>query len=355
MKTNFNAILHIQYSIKKVSLRVPSVLLILGLLFTNLPSLRGQNNPCGCTDLNVTLNDNCQRTLFLKNIFLNAGNTAGTCDTTGMVLKIADLNSINNNIIDGISPQGDGWTYAVFKGTLVVCQGTITATDEAPPVLNAAAFALIDTIDLWCNDVSFVNNVDGSWRVPGYRYYMGMPTFTDLCGGQIQIKVTDFLSQTNCSTDSIFATIRRSFQAIDSRSNDTTINQIIRFKRPSSALFLPPPSRDTLIYNVCSSSQVQGGIDSVIRANYRAVHPRTGRDVSLFDLTCAYTTSVVKNTIPVCQSGEKVLVQVEIWDWCTGNRFKDTMMIRAFDIEKPVITTLKDTLDISTAATSCEA
>ena len=255
MKTNFNAILHIQYSIKKVSLRVPSVLLILGLLFTNLPSLRGQNNPCGCTDLNVTLNDNCQRTLFLKNIFLNAGNTAGTCDTTGMVLKIADLNSINNNIIDGISPQGDGWTYAVFKGTLVVCQGTITATDEAPPVLNAAAFALIDTIDLWCNDVSFVNNVDGSWRVPGYRYYMGMPTFTDLCGGQIQIKVTDFLSQTNCSTDSIFATIRRSFQAIDSRSNDTTINQIIRFKRPSSALFLPPPSRDTLIYNVCSSSQ----------------------------------------------------------------------------------------------------
>ncbi len=355
MKTNFNAILHIQHSIKRGSLWVPSILLILGLLFTNLPSLRGQNNPCGCTDLNVTLDDNCQRTLFLKNIFPNAGNTAGTCDTTGMVLKIADLNSTNNNIIDGISPQGVGWTYGVFKGTLVVCQGTITATDEAPPVLNAAAFALIDTIDLWCNDVSLVNNVEGSWRVPGYRYYMGMPIFTDLCGGQIQIKVTDFLSQTNCSTDSVFATLRRSFQAIDSRSNDTTINQIIRFKRPSSALFLPPPSRDTLIYNVCSSSQVQGGIDSVIRANYRAVHPRTGRDVSIFDLTCAYTTSVVKNTIPVCQSGEKVLVQVEIWDWCTGNRFKDTMMIKAYDIERPVITTLKDTIDISTGTSSCEA
>ncbi|MFY8012140.1 MAG: hypothetical protein ACOVRG_09180, partial [Saprospiraceae bacterium] len=92
MKTNFNAILHIQHAIKKVSLWVPYLFIVFGLILTNLPSLRGQNNPCGCTDLNVTLNDNCQRTLFLKNIFPNAGNTAGTCDTTGMVLKIADLN-----------------------------------------------------------------------------------------------------------------------------------------------------------------------------------------------------------------------------------------------------------------------
>ena len=217
MKTNFNAIVTIQQFLKKVSLGIPSLMMILGLILINLNALKGQNNPCGCTDLNVTLDDNCQRTLFLKNIFPNAGNTPGSCDTTGMVLKIADLNANNNNIIDGISPQAVGWTYGVFKGSLVVCQGTITATDEAPPVLNAAAFALIDTIDLWCNDVSFVNNVDGSWRVAGYRYFTGMPTFTDLCGGQIQIKVTDFLSQTNCSTDSIFSTLRRSFQAIDSR------------------------------------------------------------------------------------------------------------------------------------------
>ncbi|MFM7090498.1 MAG: T9SS type A sorting domain-containing protein [Bacteroidota bacterium] len=355
MNTNSNAILIKQRPILGMPVRIPFVWLFFGIFLLSGLQLSGQNNPCGCTNLNVSLNDNCQFPLFLKNIFPNAGNTPGSCDTTGMVLKIADLNSNNNNIIDGISPQGVGWSYGVFKGTLVVCQGTISATDDAPPVLNAAAFALIDTIDLWCNDVNLVNNVDGSWRVPGYRYYMGMPAFTDLCGGQIQIKVTDFLSNTNCQSDSIFATLRRSFQAIDARSNDTTINQIIRFKRPSSALFLPPPSRDTLIYNVCSSSQIQGGVDSVIKANYRAVHPRTGRDVSLFDLTCAYTTSVVKNTIPVCQSGEKVFVQVEVWDWCTGNRFKDTMMIKAYDIEKPVITTIKDTVDISTSPVSCEA
>ena len=355
MKTKPNAIFTTQSSLNKASWKVSCLCLIFGLFFIQGNPLNAQNNPCGCTDLNVSLNDNCQFPLFLKNIFPNAGNSSGSCDTTGMVLKIADLNSNNDHIIDGISPAGTGWSYGVFKGTLVVCQGTITATDDKPPVLNAAAFAVIDTIDLWCNDINLVNNVEGSWRVPGYRYYMGMPTFTDLCGGQIQIKVTDFLSQSNCSTDSIFATLRRSFQAIDSRSNDTTINQIIRFKRPSSALFLPPPSRDTLIYNVCSSSQIQGGVDSVIRANYRALHPRTGRDVSLFDLTCAYTTSVVKNTIPVCQTGEKVFVQVEIWDWCTGYRFKDTMMIKAYDIEKPVITTLKDTVDISTSPTSCEA
>lgn len=292
MKTNFNAIFQFQHSIKKVSLWIPSLLIIFGLLLINLNDLKGQNNPCGCTDLNVTLDDNCQRTLFLKNIFPNAGNTPGFCDTAGMVLKIADLNANNNNIIDGISPQAVGWTYGVFKGTLVVCQGTITATDEAPPVLNAAAFALIDTIDLWCNDVNLVNNVDGSWRVAGYRFFTGMPTFTDLCGGQIQIKVTDFLTPSNCSADSIFSTLRRSFQAIDSRSNVTVISQIIRFKRPSSALFLPPPSRDTLTFNLCTNGQPW--IDSLIRNNYRAVHPKTGQNISLFDLTCAYSTSVVK-------------------------------------------------------------
>ena len=351
MKTNFNAIVTIQQFLKKVSLGIPSLMMILGLILINLNALMGQNNPCGCTDLNVILDDNCQRTLFLKNIFPNAGNTPGSCDTTGMVLKIADLNANNNNIIDGISPQAVGWTYGVFKGSLVVCQGTITATDEAPPVLNAAAFALIDTIDLWCNDVSFVNNVDGSWRVAGYRYFTGMPTFTDLCGGQIQIKVTDFLSQTNCSTDSIFATIRRSFQAIDSRSNDTTINQIIRFKRPSSALFLPPPSRDTLTFNLCTNGQPW--VDSLIRDNYRAVHPKTGQNISLFDMTCAYTTSVVKNTTASCGSGFKVDAVVEIWDWCTGRRFKDTMVIRVLDLEKPNITTIFDSVAVSTGIASC--
>jgi hypothetical protein len=268
-----------------------------------------------------------------------------------MVLKIADLNSNNDNIIDGISPAGTGWSYGVFKGTLVVCQGTITATDDKPPVLNASAFAAIDTIDLWCNDVNLVNNVEGSWRVPGYRYYMGMPTFTDLCGGQIQIKVTDFLSQSNCSTDSVFATLRRSFQAIDSRSNDTTINQIIRFKRPSSALFLPPTSRDTLTFNLCTNGQPW--IDSLIRNNYRAVHPKTGQNVSLFDMTCAYSTAINKTTTNTCGSGFKVNVVVEIWDWCTGRRFNDTMLIRVLDLEKPIITSNFDSVAVSSGVSSC--
>jgi hypothetical protein len=198
MKTKLNVIFTTQTTKNKALLKVTSLCLILGLFLLNGYQLNGQNNPCGCTDLNVSLNDNCQVTVFLKNIFPNAGSTASSCDTTGMVLKIADLNSNNNHIIDGISPDGVGWSYGVFKGTLVVCQGTITATDDKPPVINASAFAAIDTIDLWCNDVDLVNNVDGSWRVSGYRYFTGLPTFTDLCGGQIQIKVTDFLSQSNC-------------------------------------------------------------------------------------------------------------------------------------------------------------
>jgi hypothetical protein len=351
MKTKPNTIFTTQPTFNMALRKLSSLCLFLGLFLLNGSQLNGQNNPCGCTDLSISLNDNCQFPVFLKNIFPNAGNTAGSCDTTGMVLKIADLNTNNNNIIDGISPAGVGWSYGVFSGTLVVCQGTITATDDKAPVLNATAFAAIDTIDLWCNDINLVNNVEGSWRVPGYRYFTGIPTFSDLCGGQIQIKVTDFLSQTNCSTDSVFATIRRSFQAIDSRSNDTTITQIIRFKRPSSTLFLPPPSRDTLTFNLCTNGQPW--IDSLIKDNYRAVHPKTGVNISLFDLTCAYSTSVVKTTTSACGLGFKVDAVVEIWDWCTGRRVKDSMVIRVLDLERPIITTTFDSVAVSTGITSC--
>ena len=108
MKTKPNAIFTIQRTLNKASWRFAYLSLILGLLLVNGNQLSGQNNPCGCTDLNVSLNDNCQFPLFLKNIFPNAGNSAGSCDTTGMILKIADLNANNNNIIDGISPSGVG-------------------------------------------------------------------------------------------------------------------------------------------------------------------------------------------------------------------------------------------------------
>lgn len=188
MKTKPNTIFTAQPQFNMALRKLSSLSLFLGLFILNGYQLNGQNNPCGCTDLSISLNDNCQFPVFLKNIFPNAGNTAGSCDTTGMVLKIADLNPNNNNTIDGISPAGVGWSYGVFSGTLVVCQGTITATDDKAPALNTTAFAAIDTIDLWCNDINLVNNVEGSWRVSGYRYFTGIPTFSDLCGGKFKLK-----------------------------------------------------------------------------------------------------------------------------------------------------------------------
>ena len=353
MKTNPDAI---SFMKRRAGSQFSGILVMIGLCFGFSVRSFGQTNPCGCTDLTISLNFQCQLPLYLKNVFPNAGNTAGFCDTTGMVLKIADLNSTNGNVIDGVSPAVVGWRYGVFKGDLLVCEGAVHALDKLAPYqtsTQASAFALIDTLDLWCNDVNLVNNVEGSWRVSGYRFFTGLPAFTESCGGQVKLEVTDFLSSNNCSTDSVFAELRRKFRAVDAQNNDTVLTQIIRFKRPSSSLFLPPPSRDTLSFNLCTRGQAW--VDSLIRDNYRAVHPKTMQDVFLFDLSCAYSTAVTKTIAQGCSNGFQATVSVEILDWCTGRKIIDTMVVRAIDQEKPTVTTTVDSVALATSSVNCFA
>jgi len=62
-------------------------------------------------------------------------------------------------------------------------------------------------------------------------------TWPDLVGGAVQYRVTDYLESQQCDSSKVNGRafhykLRRSFQIIDKRGNDTTLNQIIYFQRP---------------------------------------------------------------------------------------------------------------------------
>ncbi len=58
-------------------------------------------------------------------------------------------------------------------------------------------------------------------------------TWPDLASNAVQIKVTDYLESPQCDSQSLgfHYKLRRTFQMIDKRGNDTTLNQIIYFQR----------------------------------------------------------------------------------------------------------------------------
>jgi hypothetical protein len=279
---------------------------------------------------------NCQQTVYLINVLDNTNTSAGGIDTTGMRIAINDLIPGNGNIVDGISPSS-GWNYGVFKAdNSLFCAGNIYSLDFIAPQLVTNSFNILDTIDYWCNDFNFIYNIYGSWNIPSSTYYSGKPTFIEGCGGLVQLKVTDVILNEDCN--SIFKILRRNFQAIDARGNDASVSQIIRFKYPELTLFLPPSNRDTLNFNVCTSAQIQGGIDSVIRANYSAVNPKTGLSLSLFDLDnqpCKYSAVATKISNNQCPVGLNMRVVVNITDACTGTILKDSILINFLDNRIP--------------------
>ena len=327
----------ILYQFLKLPIKVAHFFIFLNL---NISPVLNASSPFTQCVANVYIDyDNtlrCQRTIYLINVLANTNTTAGGIDTTGMRIAINDLIPENGNIVDGISPSS-GWNYGVFKAdNSLFCAGNMYSLDNLAPQLVTNSFNILDTIDYWCNDFNFIYNIYGSWNIPSSPYYSGKPTFIEGCGGSVQLKVTDVILNEDCN--SIFKILRRNFQAIDQRGNDATISQIIRFKYPELTLFLPPSNRDTLNFNVCTSTQIQGGIDSVIRANYSAVNPKTGLSLSLFDLDnqpCKYSAVASKISNNQCPIGLNMRVVVNITDGCTGTILKDSILINFLDNRIP--------------------
>ncbi|MFZ4377701.1 MAG: hypothetical protein ACOYN9_15185, partial [Saprospiraceae bacterium] len=175
----------------------------------------------------TTLND-CSADVTVDMVVLGGG-------IAGLDLRINDLNPTNGGRVDGISPAS-GWVYGVYRtsSNTLVCTGVIYAVDYTAPAVTVPA----THSQLTCDDIANVLNVQSSWTTATGAYFTGALTSvgTDNCGGLVQVKVTDRINYTDCAAGGVMATITRTFQAIDQRGNDTTVTQLIEFKRPSKSL-----------------------------------------------------------------------------------------------------------------------
>jgi large repetitive protein len=185
-------------------------------------------------NLSVSLDGDCSVQITPNMVVLGS--------TNNLIVKINDNTPSDNDLVNTVSPV-TGWTYGVFNAVTgnLVCQGTIVVRDDKNPTFSPAqrtAFAAIDTVITWADNVDEIVNVKDSWNKSSYKYFTFKPEMTDSCGGKVQLKVTDYYENGQCATAanplaSFHHVLRRSFQFIDERGNDTTLNQIIYFQRPA--------------------------------------------------------------------------------------------------------------------------
>ncbi|MFN5787420.1 MAG: hypothetical protein ACK469_01550, partial [Bacteroidota bacterium] len=211
--------------------------------FPEIPSI------APCVDfVEIRLGANCQATVTPEMVTPNLDPNLSTCFP--VTVKINDLNPTNGNVVDGVSPEG-GWTFGLFIGDRMVCQGKIVAKDYTAPAVIAPS-----EVELWCDDITNVLNREASWKNATDKYFTGnllknaatspdaTLALTDNCGDVYQIKVTDRIDYTECGTSpsttptgTVYATVTRTFYVVDQRGSDTTVTQLIKFKRPAPSMF----------------------------------------------------------------------------------------------------------------------
>jgi len=228
---------------------------------------------CGCQDVTVSLDANCQ--------FVLPGNLVSDANCGGGTVRVMDNNPSNGNIIDCAGV----WTYGLFDAFgNIICWGKVTAEDKrAPELVCAPADVTLD-----CYDVSYVlnnhltignygatssprpaasdlakrtiNNAEGVAGTgdncqlglipPGLVNdnikNLGYAYFRDncyACGCRITLKWSDRVQYYAC-TDTAFtrhgyyAKIERQWVATDCNGMSSSYVQDIYFKRPALAEFV---------------------------------------------------------------------------------------------------------------------
>lgn len=249
-------------------------------MFLGTQSLQAQSTPtCGCVEVNVTLNDtSC--TFKLDASIIAMQNTSGSTTCSGLLVRVADNNPLNQDTID----CAGYWTYGLFRadGTLV-CWGKVRAEDKSGPKLvrwegrcgsvgttgtasgnvtknlNDGSVTILDAgvvrrDTFLCFDVEDVYNRAASWTTTGDHNFAGRPIFQDgcnnrrnsgsagnsgqtiLCDCRTDVRVNDQIVYFPCdsitSSGRLWAKITRVFTATDCMGNTTTVTQWIYFVRP---------------------------------------------------------------------------------------------------------------------------
>jgi hypothetical protein len=264
-------------------------LLAVAALFASTQQISAQTT---CVqNLVVNLNGSCEATVALNSVVI--GSTSNLRLKINDNNPTDD--GATDGQVNAVSPA-TGWSYGVFNTTngQLVCQGTIIVQDRFRPVFTdstAKHWKLIDTIVTWADNLDNIVNQAATYgalptaKSDANRFYTGRPWLIDSCelnafgpdtttfagttnatrrtwlgirlnaqinnpdtvGGRndsigrwpitianMQLKVTDYLESPQCDSIAFQYKLRRSFQFIDRRGNDTTLNQIIYFQRPAN-------------------------------------------------------------------------------------------------------------------------
>jgi large repetitive protein len=359
---------------------------------------------CGCINVTVTLDANCQFTV--EPTMVSPG-----C-TQQYYVRVMDGSNTNDNVINCAGV----WTYGLFSDNTpdatVICWGKITAEDKTAP-LNVSNDFYADT--LACFDVNYVLNNPKTIGNVGATVSpkaaatstqtilyaegpaapnttddkignLGYPNFQDnckTCGCRVTLKWSDKVVYYGCdsiSATGIYARIYREWVATDCNGMRSSVVQVIPFARPEVVLaeqcngVIPAP------FSTDNELKFRGdgtcGADATVEAaNYDWVvqytsctpdkslikkvdvmpsfrsyfyNSTTKRDIYLDEAECNYSVQIKDTEFPTCGGkGLKISREIFVFDWCAGG-VVDTLhvLIKITDDKAPTLTSV----DYSTGA-----
>ncbi len=353
---------------------------------------------CGCQDLTVSLDANCQFKLTANVI------SDGNCN--GATVRVMDNDPSNGDTIDCAGV----WTYGLFDAFgNVICWGKVTAEDKTAPIFVCADW-FKGTLD--CYDVDFVlnnrltignvgatssprpsssspqtiNNAEGVAGTGACNLVppslvadninnLGYTYFKDNCfncGCRTNLKWSDRVVFYNCdqmkANGGIYARIYRTWVATDCKGMSRDTVQEIPFARPAVEDFVFNGDGDggkydrVVEYSSCvpDKEMIQKSDVMPFVCSYfnRTAAPRFSRCLYLDEVECNYSVSFKDTEFPICGGkGLKIDRELYVFDWCAGG-IVDTfhILIKIGDFEAPYLEYAHHApLDISTGPMDCTA
>ncbi|AEE52990.1 T9SS type A sorting domain-containing protein [Haliscomenobacter hydrossis] len=344
---------------------------------------------CGCQDVTVTLDANCQ--------FRLAASLISDADCSNGTVRVMDNNPRNGDIIDCAGV----WTYGLFDSYgNIICWGKVTAEDKTGPAFVCANW-FKDTLD--CYDVDYVlnnprtigniyakgttfavasprgvpgnaqtfNNAEGRFGDDGVGLcdlvpFAGNDTITSDnilnlgytyfkdncrdCGCRTTLRWSDKVVFYSCEetrlNGGIYAKIFREWVATDCNGMRSDTVQVIPFARPELDEFVFNGTGEgkydqVVTYSSCTPNKelIQKADVTPFICSYFNTR-RNPRCLYLDEIECNYSVSIKDTEFPVCGGkGLKIDREMYVFDWCTG-KIVDTfhILIKIGDFEAPGVT-----------------
>ncbi|WP_421800255.1 Calx-beta domain-containing protein [Haliscomenobacter sp.] len=355
---------------------------------------------CGCQDVTVSLNENCQ--------FLLTGNLVSDVNCNGGTVRVMDNDPSNGALIDCAGV----WTYGLFDAFgNIICWGKVTAEDKTAPALVCAPADI--TLD--CYDVNYVlnnrltignvgatssprpaatspqtiNNAEGvagtgdncqlglvpaasSNMVSDNIKNLGYAYFKDNCyncGCRITLKWSDKVEFYSCEQMKVnggyYAVISREWTATDCNGMRSSYVQKIKFTRPAVDDFVfkdanPEGKYDHVVeYNSCTPDKSlikKEDVTPYVCSYFNtSANPRC---LFIDQVECNYSISIKDTEFPICGGkGVKIDRELYVLDWCAGG-IVDTfhILIKIGDFTAPTVEYAHGApYDISTGPMDCTA